>query len=73
MAFACPNCGNTENFLVKTLQMHIVRVAESGLDVTEEGRPAVYEVLGDECETELPIDALGDDVRRDMLQSLGAR
>jgi len=73
MAFACPNCGNTENFLVKTLQMHIVHVGESGLDVTEEGRPAVYEVLCDECETELPIDALGDDVRRDMLQSLGAR
>lgn len=73
MAFACPNCGNTENFLVKTLQMHIVRVGESGLDVTEEGRPAVYEVLCDECETELPINALGDDVRRDMLQSLGAR
>ena len=43
MAFACPNCGNTENFLVKTLQMHIVRVGESGLDVTEEGFALGYE------------------------------
>lgn len=73
MAFACPNCGNSENFLVKTLQMHIVKVGDAGLDVAEEGRPAVYEVLCDECETELAIDAFGDDTRRDMLQSLGAR
>ncbi|MDQ3070690.1 MAG: hypothetical protein M3R55_13295 [Acidobacteriota bacterium] len=58
---------------MKTLQMHIVRVGESGLDVSEEGRPAVYEVLCDECETELTIDALGDAVRRDVLQSLGAQ
>ena len=28
MSLTCPNCGNAENFLAKTLQMHLVRVAE---------------------------------------------
>ena len=24
-SMTCPNCGNSENFLVKTLQMHLLR------------------------------------------------
>ena len=51
MALTCPNCGNDQNFLVKTLQMHVVRLDDARVEVTEESRPAVFEVLCDECET----------------------
>ena len=36
MALTCPNCGNGRNFLVKTLQMHVVRLEDARVDVTEE-------------------------------------
>ena len=45
MPFTCPSCGNTRNFLVKTLQMHVVRLDDARVEVNEEGRPAVIEVL----------------------------
>jgi len=42
LALTCPNCGNAETFLVKTLQMHLVRVSNGQLQPPqEEGRPAV--------------------------------
>ena len=53
MALTCPSCGNDQNFLVKTLQMHIVQLRDSRVEANEEGRPAVIEVLCDECETAL--------------------
>ena len=28
MALTCPSCGNDRNFLVKTLQMHVVQVRD---------------------------------------------
>jgi len=37
----CPNCGNDRNFLVKTLQMHVVSVESGRVEVSEESRPAV--------------------------------
>jgi hypothetical protein len=73
VALTCPSCGNDQNFLVKTLQMHVVRTEDSRLEVTEEGRPAVLEVLCDECESALNLDELDDAVRKDLLLTLGAR
>jgi hypothetical protein len=73
MALTCPNCGNARNFLVKTLQMHVVRLEDSRVDVTEESRPAVLEVLCDECDTALNFEEVEDGVRKEVLLTLGAR
>ena len=73
MPLTCPSCGNNHNFLVKTLQMHVVRLDDSRLDVSEEGRPAVLEVLCDECETALNLDEIDEAVRKELLLQLGAR
>lgn len=74
MPLTCPNCGNAENFLVKTLQMHLVRVSDGQLQPPqEEGRPALVEVLCDECDATVDLDALDATSRRDLLGTLGAR
>ena len=73
MALTCPNCGNARNFLVKTLQMHVVRLEDARVDVTEETRPAVLEVLCDECDTALVYDEIEESVRKDILLTLGAK
>ena len=73
MALTCPSCGNDRNFLVKTLQMHVVRLDDARVEVNEEGRPAVIEVLCDECETALNFEDFDDAVRKEMLLTLGAR
>ena len=69
----CPNCGNTRNFLVKTLQMHVVHIDDARVEVNDEGKPAVIEVLCDECETALNFDEFDDAVRKELLLTLGAR
>ena len=73
MALACPSCGNEKNFQVKTLQMHLLQVEEARVDVSEEGRPAVLEVLCDECETAVDFEGIDAELRREVLLSLGAR
>lgn len=73
MGLTCPNCGNDQNFLVKTLQMHVVRLEDSRVEVTEESRPAVFEVLCDECETALNFEGAEDTLRREVLLTIGAR
>ncbi len=73
MPLTCPNCGNSQNFLVKTLQMHVVRLDDARVEVNEEGRPAVIEVLCDECETALNFEDFDEATRREMLLTLGAR
>ena len=73
MALTCPNCGNSRSFLVKTLQMHVVRLDDARVEVTEESRPAVFEVLCDECETALNFEAAEDTLRREVLLTIGAR
>ena len=60
VALTCPSCGNDQNFLVKTLQMHVVHVEDSRVEVSEEGRPYVQELLCDECETALNLEAGAD-------------
>ena len=74
LSLTCPNCGNAENFLVKTLQMHLLRVADGQLQPPqEEGRPALVEVLCDECDTTLDLDTFDESTRRDLLVTLGVR
>lgn len=73
VALTCPSCGNDQNFLVKTLQMHIVHVEDSRVEVSEEGRPYVQELLCDECETALSLDEVDEAVRKELLLTLGAR
>jgi hypothetical protein len=74
LPLTCPNCGNAENFLVKTLQMQLLRVADGQLQPPqEEGRPAVVELLCDECDTSVDLESLDDTTRRDLRLTLGAR
>ena len=74
MSLTCPNCGNAENFLAKTLQMQLLRVADGQLQPPlEEGRPALVEVLCDECDSTLDLDTLDDAGRRELMVTLGAR
>ena len=73
VALTCPNCGNDQNFLVKTLQMHVVHLDDSRVEVSEEGRPQVLEVLCDECETALSIDEMDEGIRKELMLTLGAR
>jgi len=74
LPLTCPNCGNSENFLVKTLQMHLLRVADGQLQPPqEEGRPALVEVLCDECDSTVDLDGLDEAVRRELHVTLGAR
>jgi hypothetical protein len=74
LSLTCPNCGNAENFLAKTLQMQLLRVAEGQLQPPlEEGRPALVELLCDECDSTLDLDTLDEASRRELLMTLGAR
>jgi len=73
MTLTCPSCGNDRNFLVKTLQMHVVHLEDSRVEVTEESRPAILEVLCDECETALNFEEFEDSLRKEVLLTLGAR
>jgi hypothetical protein len=53
--------------------MHVVRLEDSRVEVAEENRPAILEVLCDECETALDFEEVEDSLRREVLLALGAR
>jgi hypothetical protein len=54
--------------------MHLLRVADGQLQPPqEEGRPALVEVLCDECDDSVVLDQLDAETRRELLSSLGAR
>ena len=53
--------------------MHVVRLDDARVEVNDEGRPAVIEVLCDECETALNFEDFDDAMRKEMLLTLGAR
>jgi hypothetical protein len=53
--------------------MHVVRLEDTRVEVNDEGRPAVIEVLCDECETALNFEDFDDAIRKEMLLTLGAR
>ena len=73
MPLTCPTCGNSKDFLVKTLQMHVVHLEEARVEVVEEGRPGVLELLCDECEGALNFDDVEEGLRKEVLLALGAR
>ena len=73
VALTCPSCGNDQNFQVKTLQMHVVHLDDSRVEVSEESRPSIFEVLCDECETTVNFDELDEGLRRELMLTLGAR
>jgi hypothetical protein len=73
VGLTCPSCGNDQNFLVKTLQIHVLHLDDSRVEVSEEGRPAVLEILCDECEMALNLDDVDEGLRKEMLLTLGAR
>jgi hypothetical protein len=41
--------------------------------VSEESRPAIIEVLCDECETAMNFDEVDETLRKELLLTLGAR
>ena len=54
--------------------MHLLRVANDQLQPPqEEGRPALVEVLCDECDSTVDLDALDEDTRRELHVTLGVR
>ena len=73
MGLTCPNCGNARSFLVKTLQMHVVHLDDARVEVSEESKPGVIEVLCDECETAMNFDDAEEAIRKEVLLTLGAR
>ena len=73
VALTCPTCGNDQNFLVKTVQLHVVHMEDSRVEVAEEGRPQVFEVLCDECENALALDDMEEGIRKELLLTIGAR
>lgn len=73
VTLTCPHCGNDRNFQVKTLQMRVVNLEGGRVEVSEEDRPTILEVLCDECETELKFGELEDALRKEVLLTIGAR
>ena len=73
VTLTCPNCGNDRNFQVKTLQMHVVHLEEGRVEVSEESRPAILEVLCDECESALKFEEFEDTLRKEVQLTIGAR
>jgi len=54
--------------------MHLLRVADGQIQPPqEEGRPALVEVLCDECDSTVDLDGLDESSRRELLVTLGAR
>jgi hypothetical protein len=54
--------------------MHVVQLRDDArVEANEEGRPAVIEVLCDECEKELNFSDFEENVRNEVLLTLGAR
>lgn len=54
--------------------MQLLRVADGQLQPPqEEGRPALFEVLCDECDSTLDLDELDENTRRELRETLGAR
>lgn len=54
--------------------MYLLRVADGQVQPPqEEGRPALVELLCDECDSTIDLDTLDESTRREVLESLGAR
>jgi hypothetical protein len=54
--------------------MQLLRVVDSQIQPPqEEGRPALVEILCDECDSTVDLEGLDAATRRDLLATLGAR
>jgi hypothetical protein len=54
--------------------MQLLRVSGDQMQPPqEEGRPALVELLCDECDSSVDLDGLEEGTRRDLLLTLGAR
>jgi hypothetical protein len=54
--------------------MHLLRVIEGQFQPpSEEGRPALVEVLCDECDSTVDLTELDDATRRELFATLGVR
>ena len=53
--------------------MHVVQLDDSRVEVSEESKPGVIEVLCDECETTLNFEDAEEAIRKEVLLTLGAR
>jgi hypothetical protein len=54
--------------------MHLLRVTDGQLQPPqEEGRPALVELLCDECDSTVDLEAIDEVTRRELLVTLGAR
>ena len=54
--------------------MHLLRIADGQFQPpSEEGRPALVEVLCDECDGTVDLSVLDESSRRELLSTLGAR
>ena len=73
MTLTCPTCGNEENFVVKTLRMHVVQREDSRIEVSDETQPAVLEVLCDECEAAVNMADFEEPLRREMILTISSR
>ena len=73
VGLTCSSCGNDQNFLVKTLQMHVVHLDDSRVEVSDEDPPAVLEVLCDECDNALKLEDMDEGIRKELMLTLGAR
>ena len=73
MTLTCPTCGNEENFVVKTLRMHVVHLEDSRIEVSDEIQPAVLEVLCDECEAAVNMADFEEPLRREMILTISSR
>jgi hypothetical protein len=55
------------------LQVHVVRLEDARVEVQDENRPNILEVLCDECETALIFEHFEEPLRKEILLTLGAR
>jgi hypothetical protein len=53
--------------------MHVVQLEDTRVEVTEESRPGVIEVICDECETAMNFEEVEESLRKEVLLTLGAR
>ena len=72
MFLKCPSCDNERSFQVKTLQMHVIHVDATQVDLADEGRPAVLELMCDECEEMVDLQDVDAELRKEIFLILGA-
>ena len=72
MFLKCPSCDNERSFQVKTIQMHVIHVDATQVDLADEGRPAVLELMCDECEEMVDLQDVDAELRKEIFLILGA-